>query len=98
MSNKKIMLLGLTSVPCIANNDTLQHILDAAEEAVGLMNEDENKKTYMVHVGLRFVANWKIEAASEEEALKKAELSVGGVESPAGFEFVSDDYDIIQIE
>lgn len=55
-------------------------------------------KTYMVHVGLRFVANWKIEATSEEEALEKAELNVGDVESPAGFKFVSDDYDVIQVE
>lgn len=53
---------------------------------------------YLVHVGLRFVANWKIEATSEEEALEKAELSVGDVESPAGFEFVSDDYDVLEVE
>lgn len=55
-------------------------------------------KTYTVHVGLRFTANWEIEAASEEEALKKAESIIGNVESPAGFEFASDDYDIIHVE
>lgn len=71
-----------------------------AEEAIEyFMNEDEDKRkrTYIVHVGLRYTANWKIEASSEEEALEKAELSVEDVESPTGFEFSDDDYDIIGV-
>lgn len=52
---------------------------------------------YLIHVGVRFVANWEIEAASEEEALEKAELSVGDIESPTGFEFISDDYDVLEV-
>lgn len=52
---------------------------------------------YLIHVGVRFVANWEIEASSEEEALEKAELSVGDIESPVGFEFISDDYDVLEV-
>lgn len=52
---------------------------------------------YLIHVGVRFVANWEIEATSEEEALEKAELSVEDIESPAGFEFISDDYDVLEV-
>lgn len=52
---------------------------------------------YLIHVGVRFVANWEIEASSEEEALEKAELSVEDIESPAGFEFISDDYDVLEV-
>lgn len=55
-------------------------------------------KTYTVHVGLRFTTDWEIEASSEKEALEKAELNIADVESPAGFEFASDDYDILEVK
>jgi len=47
---------------------------------------------------MRFTANWEIEANSEEEALTIAERAIGDVESPAGFEFVNDDYDVLEVK
>lgn len=64
-----------------------------------LRKEQENgKHIYKIHVGVRFTTNWEIEALTEEEALEKAELKLEEIESPKGFEFANDDYDILEVK
>ena len=52
---------------------------------------------YLIHVGVRFTSDWQIEAESEDEALEIAERAIDEIESPAGFEFASDDYDVLEV-
>lgn len=62
------------------------------------LQSEEPMNRYMMHVGVRFTANWEIEAPSEYEAWEKAEMSIADIEAPAGFEFADDDYDILEVK
>ena len=76
-----------------------QEMGEKVKEYYSNLQEGKNQKKhiYKIHVGLRFVANWEVEATSEEEALEKAEASIAYVQSPVGFTFANDDYDILEV-
>ena len=74
---------------------------EKVEEYYRSLQENKSEKItniYKIHVGVRFVADWEIEATDEDEAWEKAEMSIADIEAPAGFEFANEDYDIVEVK